>query len=130
MYREMTSKETCAKQAKRQLTKHPDTVPVVVEPDSEFFTRLSTTAAAKAREFLSCPRMAPRREWTVAQFYAALRNRMSLQSQYAMFMFVSREPEDNMLAPSSVTMGDLYDEYVDADTQTLWVTLVLERTFG
>lgn len=130
MYRATTPLEVCAKQAKRQLSRYPDTVPVVVEPDSQFFTRLSAAAAEKAREALSCPRFAPPKNWTVAQFYGRLRSRMSLPPQYAMFLFVSREREDNMLPCSSSTMGELYAEHAEPETGILWVTLALEKTFG
>lgn len=126
MYRRSMSQSVCARQAQRQLQRHPDTVPVVVEADEPTLLRLSPEASA----VLESRRFAPPKTWTVAQFFAALRSRMRLPSQYAMFLFVSREPEDNVLPCNSSTMEEVYAEHADPSTGILWVTLVVERTFG
>lgn len=126
MYRQSTPLSVCARQAQRQLARHPDTVPVVVEADAPSMLRLSE----EAKSALECKRFAPPRAWTVGQFFARLRSRMCLPPQYAMFLFVSRTPEDNVLPCNAATMEQTYIDHGDPETGILWVTLVVERTFG
>ncbi|RYF05888.1 MAG: hypothetical protein EOO40_09855, partial [Deltaproteobacteria bacterium] len=120
----------CSAQVARQLSRFPDTVPLVLEPDVNFFKRIATQEQETARQFLSKKRFAVSREWTVAQFMQSVRQKLRLPSAYAMFLFVSREPEDNVLPCNSSTMEEVYAEHADPSNGILWVTLVVERTFG
>ena len=130
MYRKVIPRAECATQVERQLKLHPQHVPLVLEPDTHFFSRLSSKDREPAHEFLSKRRYAPPRKWTVAEFMQVIRCKICLPSQYAMFLFVSKELEDNVLVCCSQTMGEVYDEHRDPSTGMLWMTAVLESTFG
>lgn len=109
-----------------QLRKHPETIPMVVIPDDNFYHRLDKQTAQAARDHFQTQRFAPPRDWTVAQLMSKFRERIKVPPKYAMFMFVG----DHTLPCNSATLGELFEEHKDPTTAILWMTMSVESTFG
>lgn len=80
-------------------SKYPDRVPVIVEKTSR-----SRIGNLDKNKFL-----VPE-EFTVGQFYYLIRKRIQLRPEDALFFFIN-----NIIPPTSATMGKLYKEYHDED---------------
>ena len=61
---------------------------------------------------------------TVGQFYFLIRKRISLRSEDALFFFVN-----NVIPPTSATMGSLYQEY-HSDDFFLYIAYSDESVYG
>lgn len=128
MYRLTTPKERSARHAALQREQHPDRVPVILEADALFWSRVDDGRTAK--EFLDKKRFAPPGTWTVGRFVATIRERIKLKPTHALYALVSPNIEEHVLPVTSATMEDVYQQYHDPDTGMLWVTLTIESTFG
>lgn len=115
---------------REQLEKHPETVPVIVKPDTNFYRRLGTGVAERVRSHLEVTKYAPRRDWTVAQLMARLRQRIDLPPKYALFMFLPCTAGDHVLPCNTALLGDLYEEHKSQTNGILYITLTIESTFG
>lgn len=65
------------------------------------------------------------KDMTMAQVCYIIRNRIKLESHYALFILVG----NGVLPPSSALVGHVYNEHV-ADDGMLHVKYRLEKTFG
>merc|ERR1712202_115274 len=79
--------------------KYPDRVPVIVEKSPK----------ARIGDLDKKKYLVPS-DLTVGQFYFLIRKRISLRPEDALFFFVN-----NMIPPTSTTMGALYQEHQDED---------------
>lgn len=98
----------------RVLIKHPDRLPVICEK-SILHTDLPTIDKIKY--------LIPH-DITIGQFLYIIKQRMSIQPQEAIFLFVS-----NKMANTSSTIGELYKRYKDADG-FLYFQYSKENVFG
>lgn len=130
MHRLRIDPSACARQVALQRAKHPDRVPVYIEPDVFFFSRLDPDTAEFARRALDKRRLAPPSDWTVGQFLSTLRANLCLKPAHALFVFASPTLDDHVLPPVSQTMEDLYEHFFDRTTGMLWLTLAIEASFG
>ena len=130
MYRLTTPREKSARQAAQQRAAHPDRVPVVLEPDSLFYSRLEPAAVLAARDFLAARRFAPPGSWTVGQFVATVRERIQLKPKHALYALVSPKIEEHVLPVTSATLEDVYQQHHEPETGVLWIVLAVESTFG
>ena len=96
-------------------TKFPDRIPTIVEKHEQVGDSLPDL---DKRKFL-----APG-DLTMGQFIYVIRKRMKLEPEKALFFFIN-----DTLAPSSRTMGQLYQEH-KADDGFMYITLSAENTFG
>lgn len=130
MYRLTTPQEKSARHAALQRAQHPDRIPVVIEPDSLFYSRLEAGAVPAAREFLNRKRFAPPGSWTVGQLVAMVREKIQLKPKYALYALVSPKIEEHVLPVTSATLEDVYQQHNDPETGMLWIVLAIESTFG
>jgi GABA(A) receptor-associated protein len=94
-------------------TKYPDRVPVICEKNPG-----SGLDVLDKRKYL-----VPN-ELTATQFLFIIRKRLKLASEKGIFLFVN-----NMIAPSTHTMIELYNEYKDNDG-FLYMNYTEENVFG
>ncbi|CAG0919608.1 unnamed protein product [Notodromas monacha] len=93
--------------------KYPDRVPVIVEK------------APKAHiGDLDKKKYLVPSDLTVGQFYFLIRKRISLKPEDALFFFV-----DNVIPPTSATMGSLYEDHRDKDF-FLYIAFSDESVYG
>ena len=93
--------------------KHPDRIPIIVEPTTDNILPLLD----KHKYLVS-------NEMTLGQFAYTIRKRIRLSQDQAMFLFVN-----NVLPPTSSTIGGVYHEHKDADG-FLYLSYAGENTFG
>ncbi|XP_030376215.1 gamma-aminobutyric acid receptor-associated protein [Scaptodrosophila lebanonensis] len=93
--------------------KYPDRVPVIVEKSPK------TRHAALDKKKYLVPT-----DLTVGQFYFLIRKRIQLRPDDALFFFVN-----NMIPPTSSTMGALYHEHRDKD-YFLYMAYSDENVYG
>ncbi|KAK6479861.1 gamma-aminobutyric acid receptor-associated protein [Huso huso] len=79
--------------------KYPDKIPVIVEKAPK-----SRVAELDKKKYLVPS------DLTVGQFCFLIRKRIELQAEEALFFFVN-----NVLPPSSATMGQVYEEHQEED---------------
>jgi len=94
-------------------TKYPDRVPVICEKNPG-----SGLDVLDKRKYL-----VPN-DLTATQFLFIIRKRLKLASEKGIFLFVN-----NMIAPSTHTMIELYNEYKD-DDGFLYMNYTEENVFG
>lgn len=100
-------------EAQAVLRKYPDRVPMIVQ----------RAPRSTITELMMCKFLVPR-EVTVAQFIWILRQRLKLNADKAVYLFVQRT-----LPQSSAVLGELYDQCRDADG-FLYAMYSGESTFG
>jgi GABA(A) receptor-associated protein len=93
--------------------KYPDRIPVIVE----------RAPKAKVAELDKKKYLVPA-DLTVGQFYFLIRKRIALRPEDALFFFVN-----DVIPPTSVTMGTLYQEHKDED-QFLYMAYSDESVYG
>ena len=93
-------------------SKYPDRVPVICEK-----------IPGSGLEILDKKYLVPN-DITATQFLFIIRKRLKLASEKGIFLFVN-----NMIAPSTHTMIDLYNEYKD-DDGFLYMNYTEENVFG
>lgn len=94
-------------------TKYPDRVPVICEKNP-----------GSGLEILDKRKYLVPNDITATQFLFIIRKRLKLASEKGIFLFVN-----NMIAPSTHTMIDLYNEYKD-DDGFLYMNYTEENVFG
>ncbi|GAU95000.1 hypothetical protein RvY_06690 [Ramazzottius varieornatus] len=112
-YKENHSFEKRKAEAEKMRRKYPDRIPVIVEksPKARF-------ADLEKSKFLVPS------DLTVGQFYFLVRKRIQLRPEEALFFFVN-----NVIPPSSATMGTLYEEHHDEDG-FLYIAVSDESVYG
>jgi len=68
-------------------------------------------------------------DFTMGQMIYTVRKRMELKAQQAIFVYIMFNDRQELLAPTSATLGDLYDKYKDADG-LLYLQCAGENAFG
>lgn len=99
-------------ESKRLESKHPDRVPVLVQPGNDQTPKTDTFKY-----------LVPKTT-TVGQFVDTIRKKTKLKSCQALFVFVN-----GVLPPTSSSMIQVYQEHRE-DDGFLYVTYTLENTFG
>jgi GABA(A) receptor-associated protein len=99
-------------ESKRLESKHPDRVPVLVQPGNDQTPKTDTFKY-----------LVPKTT-TVGQFVDTVRKKIKLKSRQALFVFVH-----GVLPPTSSSMSQVYQEHRDEDG-FLYITYTLENTFG
>lgn len=99
----------------RILVKYPDRIPVICEIAKEYRSLINLD-----RHKYLVPL-----DITVAQLVYVLRGRIQLTPEKALFLFT----ENNMLPPTSETLGALYNRNKNEDG-FLYIIVSLESTFG
>mgnify|MGYP001259079511 FL=1 len=94
-------------------SKYPDRVPVICEKNP-----------GSGLEILDKRKYLVPNDITSTQFLFIIRKRLKLASEKGIFLFVN-----NMIAPSTHTMIDLYNEYKD-DDGFLYMNYTEENVFG
>ena len=94
-------------------TKYPDRVPVICEKNP-----------GSGLDMLDKRKYLVPNDLTATQFLFIIRKRLKLASDKGIFLFVN-----NMIAPSTHTMIELYNEYKDADG-FLYMNYTEENVFG
>ena len=94
-------------------SKYPDRVPVICEKNP-----------GSGLEILDKRKYLVPNDITATQFLFIIRKRLKLASEKGIFLFVN-----NMIAPSTHTMIDLYNEYKD-DDGFLYMNYTEENVFG
>lgn len=113
LYKEEHSFEKRKAEGEKIRRKYPDRVPVIVEK------------AAKARlGDLDKKKYLVPSDLTVGQFYFLIRKRIHLRPEDALFFFVN-----NVIPPTSATMGSLYQEHHDEDF-FLYIAFSDENVYG
>lgn len=112
-YKEEHSFEKRKTEGEKIRRKYPDRVPVIVEK------------APKARlGDLDKKKYLVPSDLTVGQFYFLIRKRIHLRPEDALFFFVN-----NVIPPTSATMGSLYQEHHDEDF-FLYIAFSDENVYG
>lgn len=96
----------------RIMNKYPDRVPVIVENVSSDIYNID-----KKKFLVPC-------DLTVGQFVYVIRNRIKLEPEKAIFLFIN-----NTLPPTSALMSQIYKEHKDIDG-FLYSEITGENTFG
>lgn len=112
-FKEEKSFERRREEGERIRRKYPDRVPVIVERAPK-----SRIADLDKKKYL-----VPN-DLTVGQFYFLIRKRVQLRAEDALFFFV-----DNVVPPTSATMGSLYNEHSDED-RFLYIAYSDESVYG
>jgi len=109
---EFTLDERCEESIKI-MKKYPSRIPIIVEKcDKCNFQDIDK------RKYL-----VPK-DLNINQFTFIIRKRIKLDSSQAIFLMVN-----NVLCPSNITIGDIYDSY-HHDDGFLYITYASENTFG
>lgn len=112
-YKKKYSFEARCAESKRILVKYPDRIPIIVEnSDKSDLPKLDNNKYLVPRDL------------TVGQFMYVLRERIKLEPEKAIFMFVN-----NTLPATAMLMSQLYSENKDADF-FLYAIIQSESTFG
>jgi GABA(A) receptor-associated protein len=106
------------KKIEELLNKYPNRVPIVISSKS-FKTQIN--------------RFIVPLDMTVAQFIVILRNKTKLKPEEALYIFIKdcsvKNKENGVIAPSSESMGSLYEKYKD-DKLLLNLVYEKESVFG
>lgn len=113
VYKEEHSFEKRKAEGEKIRRKYPDRVPVIVEKAPR--ARLGDLDKKKY--------LVPS-DLTVGQFYFLIRKRIHLRPEDALFFFVN-----NVIPPTSATMGSLYQEHHDEDF-FLYIAFSDENVYG
>lgn len=105
------------KESSRIRQKYPDKYPVIVEANNGGY--FSKKIVLDKNKYLVPG------EFQVGQFLHILRKRVELESSQGMFLYIG----DNVMAPTSSLMSQVYDEYKDEDG-FLYCKIAIENTFG
>ena len=97
--------------------------------EKEFYQRINETIQIRAKHPDRIPIIVEHKylvsnEMTLGQFAYTIRKRIRLSQDQAMFLFVN-----NVLPPTSSTIGSVYHEHKDADG-FLYLSYAGENTFG
>lgn len=112
-YKEAHSFEKRRAEAEKMRRKYPDRIPVIVEKSPK----------ARFPDLEKSKFLVPN-DLTVGQFYFLVRKRIQLRPEEALFFFVN-----NVIPPSSATMGALYEEHRDEDS-FLYIAVSDESVYG
>ena len=112
-YKQIHPFEKRRSEGERVKRMYPYRVPVIVEKSPD----------AKIGDLDKKKYLIPR-ELTVGQFYVLIRERMKVGGEESVFFFVN-----NIVPPTSYTMGELFDEHHEADF-FLYVAYSVERVYG
>jgi GABA(A) receptor-associated protein len=92
--------------------------------------------AGKDAPYISDFKYLAPRDMTVGMFIFTLRNKMKINKDQAIFLFILKykgqtmiEVEEQLLAPSTKLIGELYSDYA-SDDGFLYVQYQVENTFG
>lgn len=102
------------RESKRVLAKYPDRIPIICE------------RSLKSRD---CPLIDKKKylvpkDLTIGQFLFVIRNRLKLQPEIALFIFVN-----NTVPPTSALIGQIYHKHKDVD-DFLYISYSQENIFG
>ena len=98
----------------RILNKYTDKIPVIVTKGAS----CNLTDIDKNKFLVPA-------EITLGQFMYVIRKRINLSPEDALFLFIN----NNTLAPTSMTLGSIYDDHKDEDG-FLYLVYCNENTFG
>ncbi len=101
-------------ESQRVLDKYPDRVPIICEKS---YTQKNLPNIDKNKYLIPV-------NLTIGQFIFIIRQRMKLNSNDALFLFVA-----NTVEPTSSKIGDLYQKHKDADG-FLYIQYSKENVFG
>lgn len=101
------------KESHKIKTKYPDRVPVICEKNP-----------GSGLDMLDKRKYLVPNDLTATQFLFIIRKRLKLASEKGIFLFVN-----NMIAPSTHTMVELYNQYKD-DDGFLYMNYTEENVFG
>jgi len=113
-FREINSLEKRKLEFDRIKKKYPDRVPVIVE---------KFTGDKYLPFFLKNKYIVPENT-TVGQLLYMVRNKLPIGANMALFFFI-----ENMLPPTNIRIGELYDRHRD-DDGFLYAVVTSEATFG
>ena len=102
-------------EAKRVLSKYPDRVPIICEPS--LFKKNNCPMIDKRKYLVP-------KELTIGQFLYAIRKRLQMPPEKALFLFVN-----NTIPSTSSLIGEIYNAHKDAD-QYLYISYAQENVFG
>lgn len=96
------------------IAKYPERIPIICEKNTN---ARNTPDIDKTKYLVPC-------DLTMGQFLYVIRKRLSISSNYALYIFVN-----GTIPPSSVLLITLYEKEKDEDG-FLYMTYSLENTFG
>jgi GABA(A) receptor-associated protein len=105
--------EEMQNESSRIRSKYPDRIPIIVER-----AKGSNISDIDKNKYL-CPV-----DLSIHAFMYTIRKRINIKSEQAIFLFIQGK-----LHPSNITMGDLYNDYVD-ETGFLFCVYSGENAFG
>jgi GABA(A) receptor-associated protein len=131
-FKEEKSFERRREEGERIRRKYPDRVPVSFHKIDKFRFKIFilkkkviVERAPKSRiADLDKKKYLVPNDLTVGQFYFLIRKRIQLRAEDALFFFV-----DNVVPPTSATMGALYQEHADED-RFLYIAYSDESVYG
>jgi len=95
-------------------TKYPDYIPIILRTKSKSNIKLNKIKYLVGEEI------------TVAQFLSIIRKKIhNFNKSDSIFLFIN-----NTLPIQQNTLGNLYNQYKDTETNMLFVTVCKENTFG
>jgi len=98
--------------------KYPGRVPIYIDPAPN-----SKVPVIDKRKFL-----VPR-DFTMGQMIFTIRKRMELSSSQAIFVYIMQKGKQELLAQTSSTMGEIYDQYHEDDGM-VYLQYASENAFG
>ena len=109
----MKSEEQRIQESRKIMDKYPDKVPIIVNHHK------SCTLKKIDKNKYLVPK-----DITMSQFTYIIRKRLVLNNSEAIFIYIN-----NVLIPSSNTIGEIYNDHHDSDG-FLYVVYTNENTFG
>jgi GABA(A) receptor-associated protein len=112
MYKSETFFQARKNESLRMKTKHPDRLPIIIEPKSTKIVQIDK------RKF-----MVPK-DLMLGQLIYVIRKRLQIHKEQGLFIFTN-----GTLIPSSYTIQDIYTKNADEDG-FLYITYDFENAFG
>jgi GABA(A) receptor-associated protein len=113
-FKEMYSFQQRKEESTRILEKYPDRLPIVCQRSND-----------KMVPLLKKKYLIPR-DLTIGQFVYVIRQRIKLDSQSAIFVFIGKKRK---VPPTGILISELYKEYADEDG-FIYIYYSGENTFG
>ena len=101
------------REAQKMLRNHPERVPVILENNNRHPIRLDKNKYLAPRDI------------SLGQFMTIIRKRSKINENEALFIFFN-----NQLVPNTTSMGEIYEQHKDPQSNFLIATVSAETTFG
>lgn len=116
-----TDEEKSIMRQETEIVKHkyPGHIPVIV------LTKSKDLKLSKSKYLVGS-------ELSIAQFQFIIRKKLTnpLNSTESMFLMAKDKNTGGILLQSNMIMADVYQKFIDEDTQMLFVQILKENTFG